>query len=41
MAEVTIKKIPAHIVYSAEYDIHDFMDFFDLETEANQLYDLQ
>lgn len=41
MAEVTIKQIPAHIVYSAEYDIEDFMDFFDLKTEANQLYDLQ
>jgi len=41
MAEVTIRKIPAHIVYSAEYDIEDFMDFFDPETEANQLYDLQ
>ena len=28
MAEVTIKKIPAHIVYSAEFDIRDFIDFF-------------
>jgi len=41
MAEVTIRKIPAHVVYSAEYDIMDFMDFFDPETGSNQLYDLQ
>ena len=41
MAEITIRKIPAHIVYTAEYDIRSFMDFFDPETDANKLYDLQ
>ena len=41
MNEIQIKTIPAHAVYSAEYDIKSFMDFFDPETDGNQLYDLQ
>ena len=41
MADVTIRKIPAHVVYTAEYDVNSFMDFFDPETDSNRLYDLQ
>ena len=41
MADVTIRKIPAHIVYTAEYDVNSFNDFFDTETDENRLYDLQ
>ena len=41
MAEITVKKIPAHTVYRAEYDVSSFMDFFDSETDGNILYDLQ
>ena len=41
MADVEIRTIPAHIVYRAEYDVNSFMDFFNPETEENQLYDLQ
>ena len=40
MADVTIRKIPAHVVYTAEYDVNSFMDFFDPETdtEANMVF---
>ena len=41
MADVTIRKIPAHIVYRAEYDVNSLMDFFNPETDENELYDLQ
>ena len=41
MADVTIRKIPAHVVYTAGYDVNSFMDFFDPETDSNRLYDLQ
>lgn len=38
---ITIKTIPAHFVYRAEYDQKSIMDFFDMETDENILYDLQ
>lgn len=41
MAEITVKKIPSHVVYKAEYDIRGISDFFNLETGENYLYDLQ
>lgn len=41
MTEITLKTIPAHVVYKAEYDIRGISDFFNLETGENFLYDLQ
>ena len=41
MAEVRIIEIPAHIVYTAEYDVDSLNDFFNPETGENILYDLQ
>lgn len=41
MAEIIIKKIPAHAVYTAEYDVDSLNDFFNPETGENILYDLQ
>lgn len=38
--EVRFETIPAHIVYTAEYDVETLNDFFDEETGANILMDL-
>lgn len=40
MEKITIKTIPAHIAYTAEYDINDYNDFFNAETGENILQQL-
>ena len=41
MSDITIRKIPSCIVYTAEYDVPGVDSFFDEETGDNALYDLQ
>lgn len=41
MDDIKIKVIPAHIVYTREYAIKDYNDFFDEETGDNILADLE
>lgn len=38
---VEIRIIPAHIAYTAEYDVVDYNDFFDETAGTNQLADLE
>lgn len=37
MFDIKIKTIPAHIAYHTEYDINDYMDFFDEKSGENAL----
>ena len=39
--ELIIKDIPEHAAYTAEYDVDSYNDFFDVETGANILQDLE
>ncbi len=41
MCDIRIKVIPKHIVYCREYEIRDYNDFFDDNTGANILADLE
>ena len=41
MNKIEIRTIPAHIVYTAEYDQNGIGDFFDPAEDKNLLYDLQ
>ncbi len=39
--QLTIKSIPEHIAYTAEYDVDCYDDFFDVRTGTNSLQDLE
>ena len=41
MTDIKIKEIPEHIAYTAEFDIDDYYDFFDFETDSNSLVNLE